>query len=44
MLDADIITRQGGFMDRTGHSNPQYIRINPKKSGAEESTNLSLQR
>jgi pyridoxamine 5'-phosphate oxidase family protein len=29
--DADIVTRQGGYMDRTGHSNPQYIRINPKK-------------
>lgn len=28
---ADIVTRQGGYMDRTGHSNPQYIRISPKK-------------
>jgi pyridoxamine 5'-phosphate oxidase family protein len=28
---ADIVTRQGGYMDRTGHSNPQYIRIIPKK-------------
>jgi pyridoxamine 5'-phosphate oxidase family protein len=29
--DADIVTRKGGYMDGTGHSNPQYIRINPKK-------------
>jgi pyridoxamine 5'-phosphate oxidase family protein len=28
---ADIVIRQGGYMDRTGHSNPQYIRISPKK-------------
>jgi pyridoxamine 5'-phosphate oxidase family protein len=28
---ADIITRQGGYMDSTGHSNPHYIRITPKK-------------
>ena len=28
---ADIVIRQGGYMDRTGHSNPKYIRINPKK-------------
>jgi pyridoxamine 5'-phosphate oxidase family protein len=28
---ADIVTRQGGYMDTTGHSNPQYIRISPKK-------------
>ena len=28
---ADIVIRQGGYMDRTGHSNPQYIRIIPKK-------------
>jgi pyridoxamine 5'-phosphate oxidase family protein len=28
---ADIVTRQGGYMEGTGHSNPQYIRINPKK-------------
>jgi pyridoxamine 5'-phosphate oxidase family protein len=28
---ADIFTRQGGYMESTGHSNPQYIRINPKK-------------
>ena len=27
----DIVTRQGGYMDRTDHSNPQYIRISPKK-------------
>ena len=27
---ADIVTRQGGYMDRTDHSNPQY-RISPKK-------------
>jgi len=28
---ADIVTRQGGYMESTGHSNPQYIRISPKK-------------
>jgi pyridoxamine 5'-phosphate oxidase family protein len=28
---ADIVTRQGGYMESTGNSNPQYIRINPKK-------------
>ena len=28
---ADIVIRQGGYMDRTGLSNPQYIRISPKK-------------
>ena len=28
---ANIVTRQGGYMDRTGHSNDQYIRITPYK-------------
>jgi pyridoxamine 5'-phosphate oxidase family protein len=28
---ADIVTRQGGYIESTGHSNPQYIRISPKK-------------
>ena len=28
---ADIVTRQGGYMDSTDHPNPQYIRINPNK-------------
>ena len=28
---ADIITRQGGYMENTDHLNPQYIRITPKK-------------
>jgi pyridoxamine 5'-phosphate oxidase family protein len=28
---ADIITRQGGYMDSTSHPNPQYIRITPTK-------------
>jgi pyridoxamine 5'-phosphate oxidase family protein len=28
---ADIITRQNGYMDSTGHPNPQYIRITPTK-------------
>lgn len=28
---ADIVTRQGGYMDTTGHPNPQYIRITPTK-------------
>ena len=36
---ADIVTRQGGYMENTDHPNPQYIRINPKKKwswGVEE--------
>jgi pyridoxamine 5'-phosphate oxidase family protein len=36
---ADVVTRQGGYMESTGHSNPQYIRISPKKKwslGTEE--------
>jgi pyridoxamine 5'-phosphate oxidase family protein len=28
---ADIITRQGGYMEKTNHPNTQYIRVNPKK-------------
>jgi pyridoxamine 5'-phosphate oxidase family protein len=28
---ADIVTRQGGYMEGTGHSNHQYIRITPNK-------------
>lgn len=28
---ADVVTRQGGYMDSTGHANPSYIRISPKK-------------
>ncbi len=28
---ADIVSRQGGYMDKTGHSNNQYIRITPSK-------------
>ena len=28
---ADIVTRQGGYIESTGHSNHQYIRISPKK-------------
>jgi pyridoxamine 5'-phosphate oxidase family protein len=28
---ADIVTRQGGYMDSTDHPNPQYIRITPKR-------------
>lgn len=28
---ADIVTRQGGYMDSTGDSNLHYIRITPKK-------------
>jgi pyridoxamine 5'-phosphate oxidase family protein len=28
---ADVVTRQGGYMDLTGHANPSYIRISPKK-------------
>jgi pyridoxamine 5'-phosphate oxidase family protein len=28
---ADIVTRQGGYMEGTGHDNPHYIRITPKK-------------
>lgn len=36
---ADIVTRQGGYMDNTDHPNPQYIRIIPNKKwswGVEE--------
>lgn len=36
---ADIVTRQGGYMENTDHPNPQYIRINPHKKwswGVEE--------
>jgi pyridoxamine 5'-phosphate oxidase family protein len=28
---ADIVTRQGGYMENTNHPNLQYIRVNPKK-------------
>ena len=28
---ADEVTRQGGYMEGTGHANPIYIRISPKK-------------
>jgi pyridoxamine 5'-phosphate oxidase family protein len=28
---ADIVTRQGGYMDMTDHPNPKYIRITPEK-------------
>src|ERR671918_3152357 len=28
---ADVVNRPGGYMEGTGHSNPQYIRISPKK-------------
>jgi pyridoxamine 5'-phosphate oxidase family protein len=28
---ADIVTRQGGYMENTDHPNPHYIRITPKK-------------
>jgi pyridoxamine 5'-phosphate oxidase family protein len=28
---ADIITRQGGYMESSDHPNPQYIRVTPKK-------------
>ena len=36
---ADIVTRQGGYMEDTDHSSPQYIRVSPKKKwswGVEE--------
>ncbi|HJY14484.1 MAG TPA: PPOX class F420-dependent oxidoreductase [Nitrososphaeraceae archaeon] len=36
---ADIVTRQGGYMENTDHPNPQYIRVNPEKKwswGVEE--------
>ena len=29
--DADVVTRQGGYMDQTGHSEHRYIRIRPNK-------------
>ena len=28
---ADVVTRQGGYMDGTGHANPTYIRVKPDK-------------
>jgi pyridoxamine 5'-phosphate oxidase family protein len=28
---ADIVKRQGGYMENTDHPNPKYIRVNPKK-------------
>jgi pyridoxamine 5'-phosphate oxidase family protein len=28
---ADIVTRQGGYMEATGHPNPSYLRIKPNK-------------
>ena len=28
---ADIVTRKGGYMQETGHPDPTYIRIKPKK-------------
>jgi pyridoxamine 5'-phosphate oxidase family protein len=28
---ADIVTRKGGYMDQTGHTEHQYIRILPTK-------------
>jgi pyridoxamine 5'-phosphate oxidase family protein len=28
---ADVVTRQGGYMEGTGHANPRYIRIKPDK-------------
>lgn len=28
---ADIVTRQGGYMQQTGHPSPTYIRIKPLK-------------
>jgi pyridoxamine 5'-phosphate oxidase family protein len=28
---ADVVTRQGGYMEGAGHTNPSYIRITPKK-------------
>jgi pyridoxamine 5'-phosphate oxidase family protein len=28
---ADVVVRQGGYMEGTGHANPSYIRISPKR-------------
>ena len=28
---ADVVTRQGGYMDGTGHLNPSYIRVKPDR-------------
>jgi pyridoxamine 5'-phosphate oxidase family protein len=28
---ADVVSRQGGYMDGTGHANPTYIRVKPDK-------------
>jgi pyridoxamine 5'-phosphate oxidase family protein len=27
---ADVVVRQGGYLEGTGHANPSYIRISPK--------------
>ena len=29
--DADVVTKQGGYMDQTGHSEHHYIRIHSIK-------------
>ena len=31
---ADIVTRQGGYMESTNHPNPHCIRVTPKKKSS----------
>ena len=33
---ADVVNRPGGYMEGTGHSNPQYIRKVLRRSGVGE--------
>ena len=39
---ADVVNRPGGYMEGTGHSNPQYIRKVLRRSGVGELKNQSL--
>ena len=41
---ADVLDRQGGYTDQTGHSEHQYIRIYPTRDGVGELTSQSLQK
>src|SRR5918911_362041 len=39
---ADIVNRQGGYMEGTGHANPSYIRVIPDKKWSWGIKNLFL--
>lgn len=39
---ADVVTRQGGYMEGTGHSDPRYIRVNLIRNGVGELKNPFL--